>query len=224
MPQIVLDAEAFKALSSDTRLHILKALDARRLTVSEMGRLLDLNKATVFEHLKQLMTADLVKKEDEGRKWVYYRLTWKGKNVLHPENVQFMLLLGTSVLSVGGLVGQLGNMLAWWGSSPTLSESQKASPEGPSPAMAPAEGASGDSAPRGAASDQLQAGAPPEAQSTSGGHEWWNDANVWLFAVLALLLVATAVFTWRVVVERRRERRPLLRRIQALPPPEPDGA
>src|SRR5581483_11839126 len=108
MAQVVLDAEAFKALSSDTRLQILKALDARPLTVSELGRLLALNKATVFEHLKQLSAAQLVKKgDDEGRKWVYYKLTWKGRNVVHPENVQFMLMLATATLSLGGLFFQL---------------------------------------------------------------------------------------------------------------------
>ena len=40
MSKIVLDSEAFKALASDTRLEILKALDVRRLTVSELGRAL----------------------------------------------------------------------------------------------------------------------------------------------------------------------------------------
>src|SRR5919109_2428204 len=102
MTKIVLDAEAFKALASDTRLQILKALDARPLTVSELSRLLGLNKATVFEHLKQLMTAELAKREDDpARKWVYYRLTWKGKNVLHPENAQIFLMLGMGALGLG---------------------------------------------------------------------------------------------------------------------------
>jgi DNA-binding transcriptional ArsR family regulator len=115
MTKIVLDAEAFKALASDTRLHILKALDARPLTVSELSRLLELNKATVFEHLKQLMAADLAKREDDpARKWVYYRLTWKGKNVLHPENAQIFLMLGLAALGLGGAVLQTAYLAQLW--------------------------------------------------------------------------------------------------------------
>ena len=115
MTKIVLDAEAFKALASDTRLQILKALDARPLTVSELSRLLSLNKATVFEHLKQLMAADLAKREeDPARKWVYYRLTWKGKNVLHPENAQIFLMLGMAALGLGGAVLQTAYLAQLW--------------------------------------------------------------------------------------------------------------
>lgn len=115
MTKIVLDAEAFKALASDTRLQILKALDARPLTVSELSRLLNLNKATVFEHLKQLMAADLAKREDDpARKWVYYRLTWKGKNVLHPENAQIFLMLGMAALGLGGAVLQTAYLAQLW--------------------------------------------------------------------------------------------------------------
>jgi DNA-binding transcriptional ArsR family regulator len=227
MAQIVLDAEAFKALSSDTRLQILKALDARRLTVSELGRLLDLNKATVFEHLKMLLAADLVKKEDEGRKWVYYRLTWKGKNVLHPENVQFMLLLATSVLSIGGLVAQIGHLLAWWGGSRS---SDGASAPGPSasPVAAPAapEGSASDAQTAGgAAPDRMAPGAEPGGPDVSPGPgHFWDDANLWLLGALVLLVLATGVFVWRYAVQRRRERAPMRERIRALPPPEPDAA
>ncbi len=115
MTKIVLDAEAFKALASDTRLQILKALDARPLTVSELSRLLNLNKATVFEHLKQLMAADLAKREDDpARKWVYYHLTWKGKNILHPENAQIFLMLGMAALGLGGAVLQTAYLAQLW--------------------------------------------------------------------------------------------------------------
>lgn len=228
MAQIVLDAEAFKALSSDTRLHILKALDARRLTVSELGRLLDLNKATVFEHLKMLMGADLVKKEDEGRKWVYYRLTWKGRNVLHPENVQFMLLLATALFSVGGLVAQLGHLVAGWGGASSSDSDELPSGPGPSPsgsqetvaaAQAPADAAAGSAAPE----MQRSAGEGPVGPDfVSDEPGLWEGGNLWLLVTLVLLLAATTIFTWRYVVERRRERAPLRKRIEALPPPEPE--
>ncbi len=242
MSQIVLDAEAFRALSSDTRLQILKALDARRLTVSELSRLLNLNKATVFEHLKQLSTADLVKKEDEGRKWVYYKLTWKGKNVLHPENVQFMLLLGTAVLSVSGFLAQLGKMLSWWGTSAVPGSSEIA--VDPTADQVSEMGSEADSethsAPQGMGAPDRES-APPATETaaadddalapedSSGGDEgsttgFFDDPNLWLLAVLGVLLVATLIFAYQYTRGRRRENADLLRRIEALGPPEPDSA
>lgn len=102
--RITLDAETFKALASTSRLLVLKALDERRKTLSELARDLSLNKATVHEHLQLLSTADLVKKrDDEGRKWIYYELTWRGQKILHPqETTSFNILLGLSILAAGG--------------------------------------------------------------------------------------------------------------------------
>lgn len=96
--RVTLDREAFKVLASDTRLDILKALDERPMTVSELGRRLELNKATVFEHLEKLTGAGLVKKhDDEDRKWVYYSLSWKARRILHPERVTIALLFSASL-------------------------------------------------------------------------------------------------------------------------------
>ncbi|HVL87497.1 MAG TPA: winged helix-turn-helix domain-containing protein [Candidatus Thermoplasmatota archaeon] len=104
--KITLDREAFKALASDTRLSILKALDERPMTVSELGRKLELNKATVFEHLEKLVAVALIRKEEDvERKWVYYSLTWKGRRILHPERVTIAILLSTALgaLTTGAL-------------------------------------------------------------------------------------------------------------------------
>lgn len=94
--KITLDRETFKALASDTRLDILKLLDQRQMTVSELGRALNLNKATCFEHLTKLVEAGLVNKLEDDRKWVYYALTWKGRRILNPEKITFALLLSSS--------------------------------------------------------------------------------------------------------------------------------
>lgn len=99
--RITLDREAFKVLASDTRLDILKALDERPMTVSELGRKLELNKATVFEHLEKLVAAGLVKKQDhEDRMWVYYSLSWKARRILHPERVTIALLFSTALATL----------------------------------------------------------------------------------------------------------------------------
>jgi DNA-binding transcriptional ArsR family regulator len=99
--KVTLDREAFKVLASDTRLDILKALDERPMTVSELGRKLELNKATVFEHLEKLASAGLVKKQDDDeRKWVYYSLSWKARRILHPERVTIALLFSSSLAAM----------------------------------------------------------------------------------------------------------------------------
>ena len=116
---ITLDRQAFKALASETRVEILKKLDGTQKTVSDLARDMDMNKATMFEHLEQLVEVGLVRKDTEEerattvkavgfeapvkgppKKWVYYRLTWKGKNVLHPERVKITIMLSAAALAL----------------------------------------------------------------------------------------------------------------------------
>lgn len=79
------DAQLYKALSSDTRIGILKVLedgDGGR-TPTFISERLGKSKATISEHLDRLVESGLVSKEEaEGRKWVFYRLTSKGKTVM----------------------------------------------------------------------------------------------------------------------------------------------
>jgi DNA-binding transcriptional ArsR family regulator len=105
-PKIKLSQDEFRVLASNTRIEILKLLDESQFTVSDISRKLDMNKATVHEHLSKLMEVGLVKKDDSPRKWVYYQLTWKGRNLLHPERVRVMVSLGImlTVIVVGALL------------------------------------------------------------------------------------------------------------------------
>jgi len=105
-PKIKLSQDEFRVLASNTRIDILKLLDESQYTVSDISRKLDMNKATVHEHLSKLMEVGLVKKDDSPRKWVYYRLSWKGRNLLHPERVRVMVSLGImlTVIVVGALI------------------------------------------------------------------------------------------------------------------------
>jgi DNA-binding transcriptional ArsR family regulator len=99
-PKIKLSQDEFRVLASSTRIDILKLLDESQLTVSDVSRRLEMNKATVHEHLTKLIEVGLVHKEESPRKWVYYRLTWKGKNLLHPERVRVMVSLGIIALAI----------------------------------------------------------------------------------------------------------------------------
>lgn len=115
MSKVTLDRDTFKALASETRLQVLHALDERRKTGSELARELGLNKATVHEHLGILEATGLVAKKDEGRKWVYWELTWNGSKLLHPgQGAVFSILLGLSVLATGGGITMLGFAFGWW--------------------------------------------------------------------------------------------------------------
>ncbi|HYM39517.1 MAG TPA: winged helix-turn-helix domain-containing protein [Thermoplasmata archaeon] len=97
---ITLDQESFKALASEVRVDILKRLDERRQTVTDLSSLLSLSKPTLLEHLEKLQTAGLVKRVDEGRKWIYYELTAKGRKLLHPEKVAIVLALSSAIALV----------------------------------------------------------------------------------------------------------------------------
>jgi DNA-binding transcriptional ArsR family regulator len=101
MTKITLDRETFKALASDTRLDILKTLDGRSMGLSEIATVTNLNKATLHEHLTKLNEAGLIKRtERDGHKWVYYKLTWKGESLLHPENTKIVVLFASTFVAL----------------------------------------------------------------------------------------------------------------------------
>ena len=94
MTKVTLDKNMFKALASETRLDILRNLDGKKLTLKDISNVTNLNKATLHEHLFKLHKAGLVKRrEREGHKWVYYKLSWKGNSLLHPENNRIVVML-----------------------------------------------------------------------------------------------------------------------------------
>ena len=107
-PKITLDQESFKALASEVRIEILKRLDDRRQTVTDLSNFLSLSKPTLLEHLEKLQAAGLVKRLEEGRKWIYYELSDKGRKILRPERVAIVLALSNAAALVAlGIVALL---------------------------------------------------------------------------------------------------------------------
>ena len=105
--RIILDETSFKALSADSRVSILKNLTDRRRTLTELSQKLNLGNSTVKEHCDILVNADLIKQIDEGRKWKYYELTQKGKQLLQPsllEEVKVLIILSLATIIVGGFI------------------------------------------------------------------------------------------------------------------------
>lgn len=110
---VILDQDAFRALASQVRIKILKSLDERQMTVSDLSKKLSLSKSTVHKHLDTLSGAGLVTKSDDERKWVYYKITSKGRKILHPENVKISVILSSIVFGVGILLIGLAVYMVW---------------------------------------------------------------------------------------------------------------
>ena len=214
--KITLDADTFRALASSTRLTVLKSLDERRKTLTELSRDLNLNKATVHEHMALLTAAGLVRKrDDEGRKWIYYELTWTGQRILHPEaTTTFNLLLGLSVAAAGGGVAMLGRAMGWWLQDRQASESAEssglaydASSPQPESASSQDDQAAGAPASEGQDADRafmVQDPAPTEPADT--GPTFFDDGG-WLS--IALLLTCALFLGLAFILQRKLVPRPL---------------
>lgn len=86
--------DLLKTVTVDTRVDILKALENRPMTASELSRFLDKHVTTVSEHLDLLKFSNLVERvERPGRKWIYYNLTKEGKKLLHPTSYKWVVVL-----------------------------------------------------------------------------------------------------------------------------------
>jgi len=97
----IIELNEIKYLSSEIRLNILKILNERRATISELSKSLDISKSTVVYHLLRLSEIGLVKRVENGeRKWIYYELSSKGKSVIQTRKITLSLLLSSSVLSL----------------------------------------------------------------------------------------------------------------------------
>ena len=79
----------FKALSDETRLRILKMLEARPLCVCEIQHVLKGSQPNVSHHLKTLSEAGLVESKKDGL-WIDYRLPDKPASPLHAAALSLM--------------------------------------------------------------------------------------------------------------------------------------
>ena len=102
MDSITLSTNEFRALASENRTGIIKLLQGRNHTLSELSKKMGLSAPTVKQHLAILETAGLVKGLDEGRKWKYYCLTRKGKNIFsNDEGTNILIVLCVTVIALG---------------------------------------------------------------------------------------------------------------------------
>ncbi|MEM4240039.1 MAG: winged helix-turn-helix domain-containing protein [Candidatus Woesearchaeota archaeon] len=104
MERVPLDQPTLKALAGETRVRILKLLDKKQMTPSDIAYELHMSLPTVGEHLKALVDAELVDKEETTRKWKYYSLTQKARMLLHPNTTTIWFVLGLFLFSAAATV------------------------------------------------------------------------------------------------------------------------
>ena len=98
-----LDVSVLRALSSQTRLRILKRLSSRRMTQSELSKYLGMHVSTIKDHLEILENTGLVEMADEGYKWKYYDLTKSGKFIAYPskKEIEILFPVGIFLMIIG---------------------------------------------------------------------------------------------------------------------------
>jgi len=105
MGEITLSSSEFKALSSESRTKILKLLEERNHTLTELSGKLEMASPTVKQHLNVLVESGLIELRDEGRKWKYYALTRKGKHITSPaDQTQFLIILSFASIALIALL------------------------------------------------------------------------------------------------------------------------
>jgi len=98
--EIKVSKNLMRTLAVDTRANILKNLERRPMTASELSRKMGKHVTTVSEHLDILKSSDLVERvERPGRKWIYYKLTKPAQKILHPTSYRWSFIFVVALIS-----------------------------------------------------------------------------------------------------------------------------
>lgn len=129
----VFDFRVLKALSSHTRLSIIRRLRSGHMTLSDLSAHFGMHPSSVKEHLEILERADLIKMEDSGRKWKYYSLTPSGADISNGGELKIALpaLFGVAFLWISARgFGSSGNIAGLSSGQELMSAAAKASEPG----------------------------------------------------------------------------------------------
>ena len=104
-----LDFKSIKALSSPTRLKILRKVLEDDATTTQLSEEIGKSKSTISSHLKELTEAGLLEKDKkEGRRRVVYSATRKADAIVQGKERKVKFSVASSVLSAVG-----GTFLIW---------------------------------------------------------------------------------------------------------------
>ncbi|MFA5771431.1 MAG: winged helix-turn-helix domain-containing protein [Thermoplasmata archaeon] len=110
-----IDKDSLYVVTSSTRIQILKLLiEKKQLTATDIAKKLGLSKSTVHEHIEKLAAAGLItKSEYSGKKWVYYKPTWRGRDLFpQKDRMQINVVLGL-VLMIGVSIALSAVFYVW---------------------------------------------------------------------------------------------------------------
>lgn len=213
---VQLDARAFKALSSPTRVNLMKKLVVKPRSLSSLAEESGLSVQATDEHMHKLVQAGLVAK-DKKSKWAYYQLTEAGRSLVQIDRQPVYLMLAVSMLlflAAGLAWNQAGAYIASGGSQalPSLAENQATGPaplESAAKAFGTAADANGTTSATAAQPAIVEATAmPPEAPASAQSVPQPSDTQaeyvepaamplVYLFAAGGALCLAIAIRWWR---------------------------
>lgn len=195
---IKLDRKSFEALAGQTRVKALKSLLRRRKTLTELSEELQLSPSTMKEHLDVLVDSELITQVDEGRKWKYYELTRKGRQIAEPHELRVWIILGLSIVAAAASIFNL--LYAFQApANPMNTFAEAAPPEGgglllgagaPAEEIPPAERDM-------ALAEAAPTAASPEMQEKDASLEAQQPATPFLqvgIAAAAILILTWAVF------------------------------
>lgn len=104
-----LDFDTLKALSSPTRIAILREALERESTTTQLSNELEKSKSTVSTHLSKLTEAGLLRKNKvEGRKRVTYESTKKARSIVKGREKKVKFSLASSAVSAFAGIGLIG--------------------------------------------------------------------------------------------------------------------
>ncbi|AGK62106.1 hypothetical protein Asulf_02151 [Archaeoglobus sulfaticallidus PM70-1] len=83
-----------------SRSRILTKLEERPHTISELSKKTGYSKSTLAYHMEKLMEMGVVRRVEDGRKWVYYELTDEGRKLVRRDMIKMASLLVTGVMSI----------------------------------------------------------------------------------------------------------------------------
>ncbi|MFB6174444.1 MAG: ArsR/SmtB family transcription factor [Candidatus Nanohalobium sp.] len=121
-----IDFKSIRALSSPTRLKILRRVLEKESTTTQLSEELDRSKSTISSHLKELTEAGLVEKDQKkGRRRVVYSPTRKADAIVNGKERKVKFSIGSSVLTAVA-----GTFLIWKDfARKTAGEAVKAAPK-----------------------------------------------------------------------------------------------
>lgn len=104
MAEVALSANEFRALSSKTRVEIIKLLGMRKHNLTEIANKLGMRLPTIKQHLGVLERAGLIEQIESARKWKYYSLTAKGNALVGKAEASILIVLALSGIAMVGLL------------------------------------------------------------------------------------------------------------------------